>query len=58
VDQVEVGDHTCECATVAQWGEVAVEPVTAPANAFNTGVGLIRLEPDTPWTGRMGVYIV
>ncbi len=41
-----------------QWGEVAVEPVTAPANAFNTGVGLIRLEPDTPWTGRMGVYIV
>ena len=41
-----------------QWGEVAVEPVTAPANAFNTGVGLIRLAPGAPWTGRMGVYVV
>jgi aldose 1-epimerase len=41
-----------------QWGEVAIEPVTAPANAFNTGVGLIRLEPGAPWIGRMGVYVM
>ena len=41
-----------------QWNEVAVEPVTAPANAFNTGVGLIQLQPGVPWSGRMGVYIV
>jgi aldose 1-epimerase len=40
-----------------QWNEVAIEPVTAPANAFNTGVGLIKLQPGVPWSGRMGVYI-
>ena len=40
-----------------QWNEVAIEPVTAPANAFNTGVGLIKLQPGIPWSGRMGVYI-
>jgi aldose 1-epimerase len=40
-----------------QWNEVAIEPVTAPANAFNTGVGLIQLQPGVPWSGRMGVYI-
>ena len=41
-----------------QWNEVAIEPVTAPANAFNTGVGLIKLQPGIPWSGQMGVYIV
>jgi aldose 1-epimerase len=34
---------------------VAVEPMTCPANAFNTGVGLIVLEPGAAWTGTWGV---
>ncbi|WNY32816.1 hypothetical protein Q9Q99_10720 [Curtobacterium flaccumfaciens] len=34
---------------------VAVEPMTAPANALNSGEGLRWLEPDETWTGSWGI---
>jgi aldose 1-epimerase len=34
---------------------VAVEPMTCPPNAFNTGEGLIRLEPGEGFEGRWGI---
>lgn len=34
---------------------VAVEPMTAPANALNSGEGLRWLEPDETWTGTWGI---
>ncbi len=34
---------------------VAVEPMTCPANAFNSGAGLIVLDPGGTWTGTWGI---
>jgi aldose 1-epimerase len=34
---------------------MAVEPMTCPANAFRTGIDVIRLEPDASSTGRWGI---
>ena len=34
---------------------VAVEPMTCPADAFNSGEGLIVLEPGDVWTGTWGI---
>jgi len=34
---------------------LAVEPMTAPANALNSGEGLRWLEPDESWTGTWGI---
>jgi aldose 1-epimerase len=34
---------------------VAIEPMTCPADAFNSGAGLIVLEPGQVWTGTWGV---
>jgi aldose 1-epimerase len=34
---------------------VAIEPMTCPADAFNTGEGLIVLEPGVPWTASWGI---
>jgi aldose 1-epimerase len=34
---------------------VAVEPMTCPPDALNTGVGLIHLDPGEQWTGRWGI---
>lgn len=34
---------------------LAVEPMTCPPNAFNTGEGLVRLEPGDEHTGRWGI---
>jgi aldose 1-epimerase len=34
---------------------VAVEPMTAPPDALNSGQGLIWLEPDTSWQGSWGL---
>jgi aldose 1-epimerase len=36
---------------------VAVEPMTCPANAFRTGVDVIRLEPGASSTGRWGITV-
>ena len=34
---------------------VAIEPMTAPPNAFNSGLGVIWLQPGETWTGSWGV---
>jgi aldose 1-epimerase len=34
---------------------VAIEPMTCPADAFNSGDGLISLEPGGTWTGSWGI---
>ena len=34
---------------------VAVEPMTCPADAFNSGAGLIVLDPAQVWTGTWGI---
>jgi aldose 1-epimerase len=34
---------------------IAVEPMTCPPDAFNSGEGLITLEPGTKWSGSWGV---
>lgn len=34
---------------------VAIEPMTAPAESFNSGRGLRRLAPDESWTLRWGI---
>lgn len=34
---------------------VAVEPMTCPADAFNSGEGLIVLEPGASWSGTWGI---
>jgi aldose 1-epimerase len=34
---------------------VAIEPMTAPANAFNSGVGLHWVEPGEAWSVRWGI---
>ena len=34
---------------------LAIEPMTCPPNAFNTGEGLIRLEPGEVFEGRWGI---
>jgi aldose 1-epimerase len=37
---------------------VAIEPMSCPANAFNSGEGLIRLEPGQGWTGSWGIRLL
>lgn len=34
---------------------IAVEPMSCPAEAFNSGTSLIRLEPGDEWTGTWGI---
>lgn len=34
---------------------VAVEPMSAPADALNSGDGLVWIEPGESWTGRWGI---
>ncbi len=34
---------------------VAVEPMTCPPDAFNSGTGLVVLEPGASWTGTWGI---
>ena len=34
---------------------IAVEPMSCPADAFNTGDGLVVLEPGEEWTGTWGI---
>lgn len=36
---------------------VAVEPMTAPADALNSGLGIRRLEPEESWTLRWGISL-
>jgi aldose 1-epimerase len=34
---------------------IAVEPMSCPANAFNTGDGLVVLAPGDSWSARWGI---
>lgn len=34
---------------------IAIEPMSCASNAFNTGAGLIVLEPDGTWSGSWGI---
>lgn len=45
-------------AALAGKGEpgVAVEPMSCPADAFNSGASLVVLEPGEEWTGTWGVH--
>lgn len=36
---------------------VAIEPMSCPANAFNSGEHLIRLEPGVSWSGSWGIAV-
>lgn len=36
---------------------VAIEPMTAPADAFNSGLGVRRLAPDESWILRWGITL-
>jgi aldose 1-epimerase len=45
---------TMDALTPGQAG-VAIEPMTCAPNAFNTGAGLIVLEPGGAWTGSWGI---
>jgi aldose 1-epimerase len=36
-------------------GAVAVEPMTCPPDAFNSGTDLLHLDPGESWTGRWGI---
>jgi aldose 1-epimerase len=42
-------------ALTPQQAAVAIEPMTCAPNAFNTGAGLIVLEPGGTWTGSWGI---
>ncbi|MGW4483194.1 aldose 1-epimerase family protein [Amycolatopsis sp. NPDC004368] len=37
---------------------VALEPMTCPAGALNTGTDLIELEPATSWSGSWGIRVL
>lgn len=36
-------------------GAVAIEPMTCPPDALNSGIDLIHLDPGETWTGRWGI---
>jgi len=36
---------------------VAIEPMSCPANAFNSGEGLTRLAPGAEWSGSWGIRL-
>jgi aldose 1-epimerase len=36
---------------------VAIEPMSCPANAFNSGEGLCRLAPGAEWSGGWGIRL-
>jgi len=36
---------------------VAIEPMSCPANAFNSGEELVRLEPGEEWAGSWGIRV-
>jgi aldose 1-epimerase len=42
-------------ATAGPKHAAAVEPMSAPANALGSGIGLVWLEPGETWTGRWGI---
>lgn len=51
--QAYTGDDLGEEARTA----LAVEPMTAPADAFNSGTDLLVLDPGRTWEGRFGIRV-
>ncbi|MEO8749045.1 MAG: aldose 1-epimerase family protein [Allobranchiibius sp.] len=51
--QVFTGDSLPE--QKARRTGIAVKPMTCPSNAFNSGDGLLSLEPGQTWTGSWGI---
>jgi aldose 1-epimerase len=42
---------------VARGRAVAIEPMTCPADALNTGTDLIELKPAASWSGSWGIRV-
>jgi aldose 1-epimerase len=42
-------------APYRQFQAIAVEPMSCPPDAFNSGQGLVVLDPGESWTGRWGI---
>lgn len=52
----DLGNPADAASPTAPFGQaVAIEPMTAPANAFNSGQGLRWLEPGESWTVDWGI---
>jgi aldose 1-epimerase len=49
--QAYTGDDLSEQSRLS----LAVEPMTSPADAFNSGTDLVVLQPDETWTGTFGI---
>lgn len=53
-DWVQVFSGKAEADQSGEHG-IAVEPMTCPADAFNSGDGLLRLGPGQSWSGTWGI---
>ncbi|MCX5045675.1 aldose 1-epimerase family protein [Aldersonia sp. NBC_00410] len=53
--QVFIADPANDQAYPGRGRALAVEPMTCPPDAFNTGIDLIVLDPGQTWTGRWGI---
>jgi aldose 1-epimerase len=47
--------HTLDPAERRRQG-LAIEPMTCPPNAFRSGRDVVRLDPDSRWTGSWGIH--
>jgi aldose 1-epimerase len=56
-DWVQVFTAQGKDAGVAGQRGIAVEPMTCPADAFNSGDGLVVLEPGQSWSGEWGLSL-
>ena len=54
---VQVFTDKGEDSGVAGVRGIAVEPLTCPADAFNSGEGLVVLEPGEQWSGQWGLTV-
>ena len=50
--------YTADDATDAHRRAVAIEPMTAQADAFRTGEDLLMLEPDQEFSATWGIHVV
>ena len=49
--------YTGDAITGRARQSVAIEPMSAPANAFSSGEAVVRLEPGRSWTARWGISV-
>ena len=50
--------YTADTVAGIERRAIAVEPMTAPPDAFNAGTDLVRLEPGATWSGSYGISLV